>query len=356
MPIALNLQQSLLEAAKKGYFSHAYIEAGWLQQQQAHISYAYPRSAESAVFDLASLSKALVTAPLVIKHFTNDLSQPWGHYAKAMLTDDRPWWTELSLASLLSHDSGLPAWRNFWINRLGPESKRYLPWKERGDLILATLRRSLSDPPSRIENRYSDLGYLILGLLLEQHRQQPLHALFDEFLTETCPSLAACDLAFAHATDAWQTHYVPSTYCPIRARLLVGEVHDENAAALGGVCGHAGLFSSGPKLGLYLRKLFQSGTGRQLLALAEQRLQQGQYPYGLRLGDDEAAQGFARKSALLGHWGFTGTAFWFDPSDGRYAIILSNRVLHHRLLPEFKGVRRTLLEALAEALGRHRAT
>lgn len=345
----------MVDGARRGYYSHVYAEAGFLAGSSARISRAYPRSATHALFDLASLSKALATAPLCLRHFSNDLTTPWyallDATAKKVLDTTNIWWMNCSLEALLSHDSGLPAWRNLWVNRLGKRCQRKLSYTQRFKILIESLQRSLgSQTLPHSQNCYSDLGYLILGSLLETKFQAPLSELFANHLKDLSSDLMGLHLGYAHAMESWQAHFVPSAYCNIRERLLVGEVHDENAASLGGVCGHTGLFGSGPQLGRYIRTLFASTWGQQWLQLAHQRSRSGQHPPGLRLGDDFAAQGFARQSMLLGHWGFTGTAFWIDPVDNRYAVILSNRVLHHRLLPVFKDFRHQVLNLLADAL------
>ncbi|MGP4092830.1 serine hydrolase, partial [Streptomyces sp. KR55] len=152
----------------------------------------------------------------------------------------------------------------------------------------------------------------------------------------------------------WRVRAVATEDCPWRGRLVVGEVHDENAAVLGGVGGHAGLFSTlsdmellGAALAAGGRGLLSPDTFTQMtaahtdgLALRRSLAWQGRDPVGSPVGDAFGPDSY-------GHTGFTGTSLWVDPATGHYAVLLTNRVHPTRAGDGIAGVRRAFHDAAA---------
>ncbi len=252
-----------------------------------------------AYYDLASLTKVLFTLPEVLRAAEQgllDLDDPLRrHLPEAAWLQPGPNFADRTLRELLAHTAGLPAWAPLYTWGQG-----------------ATLKtRVLQEPWPLGAPVYSDLGYILLGLLLERVRGKPLA----EF---NLPE------GFAWAPPPERT--APTERCPWRGRILRGEVHDENAYALGGAAGHAGLFGT---LDGVLDQLEAILAGRWLspAALAEMA----------RPHTEERALGWSRKHpgwsggglaspAALGHTGFTGTGAWLDPERGVGWALLTNRV------------------------------
>ncbi|MFF1924791.1 serine hydrolase domain-containing protein [Streptomyces sp. NPDC058221] len=236
-----------------------------------------------------------------------------------------------TVAQLLDHTSGLPGGVPLYREHLSRDS-------------LLTALGALppaAEPGTHVA--YSSQGFILLGLIAEQATGQGLDELLNELvcdplgLTGTRFRPGPADRARAVATEA----------CPWRGRTVVGEVHDENAVVLGGVAGHAGIFSTLADLERLARSLL--GGGPPLLApdtlalmtaprtdhlnLRRALAWQGQDPAGSPVGGTFGP-------ASYGHTGFTGTSLWLDPAAGRYAILLTNRVHPSRAERGFAALRR----------------
>ncbi|WP_285565098.1 serine hydrolase domain-containing protein [Streptomyces sp. RTGN2] len=236
-----------------------------------------------------------------------------------------------TVAQLLDHTAGLPG---------GVPLYRDHPTRASLLRALGPLPRN-AEPGTRV--MYSSQGFMLLGLIAEQAAGQGLEQLMADLvgaplgLTGTGFRPGPADRSRAVATED----------CPWRGRTVVGEVHDENAVVLGGVAGHAGLFSTLTDLELLARCLLDGGapllepdtltlmtTPRtDHLNLRRTLAWQGQDPVGSPVGDTFGP-------ASYGHTGFTGTSLWIDPEAGRYAILLTNRVHPSREERGFVALRR----------------
>lgn len=179
------------------------------------------------------------------------------------------------------------------------------------------------------QSTYSDLGYILLGYGLEQDSKQSLAALFRRWLAELgLPE--GCELGFMAATESAEPSLaafaISTGFCAVRQRMLLGEVHDENCASLGGVSGHAGLFASLSALSLLLPRWYRDHRVQTLVELTAD----SRDGVGFRRGDDAASKAFGGGQAI-GHYGFTGTSLWLTPDDQRYSLLLTNRVIAGRL-------------------------
>lgn len=284
----------------------------------------------STFFDLASLTKPLCTA-LGFVHLAGrkkvDLNQPLS--SLACCRDFPVHWQDMTLVDLLSHSSGLPAYREYY--RLwNPD-----PFPEgREELLTLILREK---PEYRRQSRclYSDLGYMVLGYILEEATGRSLEDFFRETVATPC--------GLGDVIGFWPLSLGPGNriaaateLCPWRRRLLIGEVHDEHAWLMGGLGGHAGLFGTAeavavlcmllvdiwhqrghhPNLdGNILRQALAYTTRGGLWALGFDRPTPGQSSSG---------EFFSRAS--LGHLGYTGTSFWMDMEREKIVVLLSNRI------------------------------
>lgn len=288
-------------------------------------------SQSSVVFDLASLTKALFTAPKIFQLACEkglSFYQPLESFLEKELKDLlSPELRQLTLSSLLGHRSGLPAWANFWVEC---ESHQFSSSRER--LLFHLNRMSKAINPER-GMVYSDLGYLLLGLIIESESKKSLQACLADWNRHS-----GAALSFSRFNE-------PSAgtgYCPWRQRELNAEVHDENCFSLGGACGHAGLFGNLHDVSLHLKWLFSTGFGRAFLhhnaLLRKTDHVKGDGLLGLRQGLAAHAQPFA-KGMAMGHLGFTGTSFWVDPESFSFYILLTNRVAMGRLSKGIMDVR-----------------
>jgi CubicO group peptidase (beta-lactamase class C family) len=267
-------------------------------------------------YDLASLTKVLCTVPVCLEWIAAGRLDP-----RAPLRDLLPevaWLQappnlgDVSVLQLATHTSGLPAWQPLYTLGL-----------DRPTLLARLLHTHVeSHAPGSIV--YSDLGYMLLGYLLERLSGQSLEALARQLFGRLGLQHA---LAFRPAGEV-----APTEDCPWRGRVLRGEVHDENAAALGGVAGHAGLFGTLRGVcrfadGLLDRRVHPPSVVAYLsrehatdLATGERR------GFGWSLMHPGWSGGDLMSASSLGHTGFTGTGAWIDLERGRYSVLLTNRV------------------------------
>jgi len=250
-------------------------------------------------YDLASLTKVLFTVREVLRAAEAgllDLDDPLRrHLPEAAWLQPAPNFADKTLRELLAHTAGLPAWAPLYT------------WGE-GERLKA---RVLQEPWPLGAPVYSDIGYILLGLVLERVRGKPL---------------AAFDLPQGLSWAPPEGATAPTERCPWRGRLLRGEVHDENAFALGGAAGHAGLFGTLDGV-LDQVEAILKGTWLSKAALAEMA----------RPHTEERALGWVKRhpgwsggslasERSLGHTGFTGTGVWIDPERGVGWALLTNRV------------------------------
>jgi CubicO group peptidase (beta-lactamase class C family) len=308
---------------------------------------------ETTIFDLASLTKPVATTTVVM-----DLVAQGGVRLEEPLTRSFPEWLgadrePATVQDLLEHASGLAA-------RLvdpPPASRREF------EHDICTLRLEYV-PRSR--SIYSDLGFILLGFLAADRGGASLDALFEQVLRRVVgrnvSSSDATVLAFgvSAGTSGRIAPTEPLAEDVRRGRRLVGEVHDNYAAALGGVAGHAGLFGTAAAVGDFARAMLRAARGDQAVpapltpALAARATRKTTVPGSSRaLGWDTmlptSSCGTKLSPAAFGHAGFTGTSLWIDPAGDRYYVLLTNRVCGGGTEADIKQVRRAFHDAAAVA-------
>lgn len=316
------------------------------------------------IYDLASLTKPLVTgllSALLIERGEIKLEDEISRYLPEFETFDK---RAITLRQLLTHTSGLPAWRPLYLIVEGD--------KERA--LEALARETLEAPPgARV--RYSDLGFITLGFLLERLAKAPLaefarREIFVPLKLQRTffnpdkaliTGIAACEMGNAYECETCGGQQSKSYSW--RENLIWGEVHDGNAHFLGGAAGHAGLFSTALET-LRIATQFQAESTELLkpetCSLFRTNMTQGleearSVAWQLAATPDSTA-GPLLPPDSFGHLGFTGTSCWNDPTRQRTLILLTNRT-HARTLPfvNINSVRRQFhalaVEALAGAPG-----
>ncbi|MFI6345498.1 serine hydrolase domain-containing protein [Streptomyces sp. NPDC050560] len=237
---------------------------------------------------------------------------------------------DLTLHQLLTHTSGLPG---------GVPLYRAHPTRESLLAALGALPPRAA-PGTRVE--YSSQGFILLGLVAEAAAGRPLDELVDTLVGRP---LGMADTGFNPGEEG-RARAVATEDCPWRGRVVVGEVHDENAVVLGGVCGHAGLFATLADLERLGRCLAAGAPG--LLRPATHALMTAGHTDALNLRRGLAWQGLDPAGSPVGpafgpdsygHTGFTGTSIWVDPRGGRYAVLLTNRVHPSRAGDAIRAVR-----------------
>jgi CubicO group peptidase (beta-lactamase class C family) len=285
------------------------------------------------VFDLASLTKPVCTSLLTMvlsRRGCLDLHDDLERWFSPLRDPAK---RRITVRQILSNRSGLPAWRPFYQELPRQRHPASMDW-----IAQRVLEEPLEASPGAAEI-YSDLGFLLAGAILERAAGRPLDRLFQEEIAEPLGlgRIGYRRLGQNPGETADENEAVAATEdCPWRGRVLVGEVHDENCHLLGGVSGHAGLFSSAADLDRIVLEVFEGLRGRSALftqdSLRTFFQRQKAPPRGTwALGWDtpsekDSASGHYYSKNSFGHNGFTGTSLWMD-FDRRIAILLlTNRV------------------------------
>ena len=299
---------------------------------------------ESSIYDLASLTKVIGTTTALMVLYDEgkiSLDDPVAKYVPAFAGG---WKDSVTLRHLLTHRSGLPAGRDLWRVARSPEEAR--------QMVIETPLGAR--PGDRFE--YSDLGADMLGFIVEAVSGATL----DAFLAERVYRPLGMTDTFFRPADTLRARIAPTEVTPPRGYPLRGEVHDENAFALGGVAGHAGLFSTAADLSLFAQMMLNGGVynGVRIVADSTVRLFTMRETTGTRaLGWDTCNNNGGCGSYLsdhaYGHTGFTGTSIWIDPDREMFVILLTNRVHAARARQPAKvisDVRADLADAAALAV------
>ncbi len=299
----------------------------------------HPASLDT-VYDLASLTKPLATTSAVLMLVQTgrlDLDLPLQQAIKEL--KDRPIGTATA-RDLLSHSSGLPAWRPYY-ERVAEQDRTqpgFLGSEAAKDLVLRCLWDEPFHYPPRTKNLYSDLGFILLGILVERVTGVSLDRwcrdqLFDPLRAD--PLLFLGSAQEREGRPVGVDRIAATEEDPWRGRVLRGEVHDENAYALGGVAGHAGLFGtvsavlavSGAWLNGWLGRgaLFSQEVVRRFVTKRE-GIPGGSWGLGWDSPSAPSSSGAYFSPQSFGHLGFTGTSLWIDPVCELEVVLLSNRV------------------------------
>ena len=270
------------------------------------------------VFDMASITKPVATATSIMLLIERGRLKPGDRVARHIPEFGQNGKDEITVHQLLTHQSGLIADNPLKDYEDGPEKAFERIW------ALGTT----ADPGTKFI--YSDVNYIVLGELIRRISDKTVH----EFTQEN----------LYRPLGMTETGYLPGDELKDRAapteqrddRWLQGEVHDPRAAKLGGVAGHAGLFSTAEDLAVFAQMLLNGGEYHGTRILKAETLAQMtrayEVPGGLRgLGWDKRTgyssnRGDLFSPAAFGHGGFTGTTFWVDPQLDLFVIFLSNRV------------------------------
>jgi CubicO group peptidase (beta-lactamase class C family) len=300
-------------------------------------------TAERTIYDLASLTKVVGTTSALMVLYDQGkigLDDPVQKYIPSFTGDGKD---RVTIRMLLEHRSGLPAGRDLWRLAHSPAEAR--------DVVIST---PLVCEPGRCYE-YSDLGADMLGFIVETVSGERM----DQFLAENVFKPLHMDDTFFTPPDSLRSRIAPTEVAPPRGYPLKGEVHDENAYALGGVAGHAGLFSTAYDLAIFAQMMLNGGVydGTRVIsdtaiALFTKRAS-GTRALGWDTCGGSGSCGKYLGEEAYGHTGFTGTSLWIDPERDMFVVLLTNRVHEARARRPAKviaDVRADLADAAALAV------
>jgi beta-glucosidase-like glycosyl hydrolase/CubicO group peptidase (beta-lactamase class C family) len=368
LPIQIGITDSVLREVDKvielGIKENAYpgcqvyaAKNGKIFLNKSYGKYTYTgdkKVTNNAVYDLASVTKIASSALAIMKLKDDGLINLNDSLGKHLPQLKNTALSNILISELLTHQSGLPSWIPFYQSTIKNDSIRNYYYKDiptdtftirvaqdmyiRSEFIDSIYHQIYTVSLSEKKYNYSDLGYYLIKQIIEKYTKTTL----DSFVTNS----------FYKPMGLWTMRYKPRTWFNLeqivpteedkafRKQLLCGDVHDQGAALLGGVGGHAGLFSNAEHLGVLMQMLLNKGNYGGVQYLSPQTVEEFiSCPFcntGNRRGycfdkqePNPGKDSPTAKSASLqsfGHSGFTGTYAWADPESGLVFVFLSNRV------------------------------
>ena len=314
------------------------------------------------IYDLASLTKPLVTSLLCSLRFDRaelSLDDLVSKYLSEFEKTDK---STITLRDLLTHTSGLPAWRPLYISNELPEQ------------VISSIANEPLEYTPRTRVVYSDLGFITLGLLLERTSGKQLAELAREEIFQPLAlshtyfnperalqtGIAACEIGNAFERNTCTENGMPN-YDRWRQGVIWGEVHDGNAYFLGGSAGHAGLFSTAGETATIAKQFIAAHSillKKETCAIFKTNFTSGlneSRSAGWQLASTlDSTAGSSLPPTSFGHNGFTGTSCWVDPVHERIFVLLTNRT-HARALPfaNINAVRRKFHTLAVDALDKN---
>ena len=319
------------------------------------------------IFDLASLTKPLATAVAIMllirerkMRLDDQLTRVipmYGVLGKSLTT----------FRHLLNHSAGLPAWKAFFEDIVKNEKSgriNFIASRAAKNYVYEQVHREKAVTPPGSQSVYSDLGFIILAEAVEVLTGNT----FDRFCQERIfkplglRSTGFVDLTQLRTRRLQPVEEViaPTENCPWRKKILCGEVHDDNAYAMGGEAGHAGLFSSAHEVHAFLVRMSQCLHGKDSFlpqAVVQEFLTRGSSPNdsNFALGWDTPTAGKSAAGSFfsprsVGHLGFTGCSIWWDLEKNCHVVLLTNRVHPSRKNDKIKDFRPHIHDQIMKVL------
>jgi len=297
---------------------------------------------ENTIYDMASLTKVIATttvAMMLEESGKLDIDRTVASYIPEFNAPEK---ATITVRQLLTHRGGLEAF-----------AALYKTYRGRDQYLQQINLRPLANPPGA-KMVYSDWDMILTQLVIERITGTTLDAFADEHVFKP---LGMNDTRFLPPAE-WKPRIAPTEVDTTRGGLLRGIVHDENAWAMGGVAGHAGLFSTAHDLSIFAQMMLNGGeyNGLKLLkpvTIARWTARQGKES-SRTLGWDSpspnSSAGHYFSPRSFGHTGFTGTSIWIDPEKQLYVILLTNRVDPTRDNQKLVPVRRAVADAVQQAV------
>src|SRR5467141_1460442 len=304
------------------------------------------------MYDIASLTKVVVTTTLVEKLVEGDFPSPLNldapierYLPEWSKGPQQEWRHKVTVRNLMTHTSGLPPFKEYW--RTSTSKQETL-----GRIFAEPLEY---EPGTKVS--YSDLGIILMAEIIQRLTGKPLNVLANENIFGP---LGMKHSMYNPPKAIWPEIAPTEFDSQLRHRLVQGEVHDENAFAIGGVSGHAGVFSTAGDLAVFCQMLLNGGVyaHQRILKRATiveftvpQPLAQNARTLGWVVPTEGSSSGHYFSSHSYGHTGFTGTTIWIDPDRQLFVVLLTNRVHPTRENHKIAEVRPAVHDAVMKALG-----
>jgi serine-type D-Ala-D-Ala carboxypeptidase len=310
------------------------------------------------IYDIASLTKPIATSGVLMK-LVEAGSIALDTHVRSLVPEVITEGAErITIAHLAAHSAGFPDhvkyYERLWAGeRAGAGSAREA-------LVRMAGASPLCDAPGTT-TRYSDVGYILLGAALERAAGERLDRAAARLVLDPLAMRSTFFVDLEAPREPSARAIAPTELCPVRG-LVAGEVHDENAHAGGGICGHAGLFSTADDVARFADAMVAATRGEagHFDPAIARRLTTTASTAGStwRLGWDTPARAMGVSHAGdrwprdgFGHLGFTGCSLWIDPPRRRHVVLLTNRVHPTRHGTGIRELRREIMDGVVEALG-----
>jgi len=321
----------------------------------------------NTIFDLASLTKPLATTIAVMMLVREKKIRLDDHVTRFVPTSGVFGKHSVTFRHLLSHSSGLPAWKPYYeeiIKREKAGRINFVASRAAKNYVVEQIHHEKPVSAPGAQGLYSDLGFILLGEVVEVVSGSSL----DRFCLERIfKPLGLRSTAFVDLTQLRtrrlqpvEEMIAPTENCPWRKKILCGEVHDDNAYAMGGVAGHAGLFSSARDIDYLLARVGRCLLGKDSFlpqAMVSEFLTKDESVKNstFALGWDtpsptKSASGSYFSPRSVGHLGFTGTSVWWDLEKHCHIILLTNRVHPSRKNEKIRDFRPHIHDLIMKAL------
>lgn len=291
-------------------FSKGYGRLGWTKD-------ASRIDPDATIYDLASLTKVIGTTTAIMILYDEGRVTLDARVVEYLPAFTGGWKDSITIRQLLTHRSGLPASRDLWKLATNPQEAR-----------LGVVDATLQCRPG-VCFQYSDLGMVLLGMVVETVSGVGL----DRFLHERVFEPLGMTSTFFRPADSLRARIAPTDVNPPRGYPLRGEVADENAYALGGIAGHAGLFSTASDISVFAQMMLNGGQYNGVRIVADStialftRRAAGTRALGWDTAEDNGGgSGSYLSGRSYGHTGYTGTSLWIDPDRELFVVLLTNRV------------------------------
>jgi len=350
-PAKLAVLDSIMEKAIQDSVSPGAVllvaRNGVIAYHKAFGTYSYdPYSRKvnpSSIYDMASITKVAATTISIMKLYEEgkiNLDDPVAKYIPKFAQNGKE---KVTVKNLLLHNSGLPSWKPFYQLCKTP------------DEILDSIYAQPLVYKTGDSTVYSDLGFITLGKIIEVVTGMPL----DQYVKKTFYIPLGMKNTTFLPPEKWLENIAPTEYDSTLGKFVHGVVHDENARALGGVSGHAGLFSNARDLAVLMQMILNGGEygGKRFFRKETVELFTKRWPNNRGLGWDNALSPYG-KSALdgafgenaFGHTGFTGTSVYVYPEKNVIAVLLTNRVHPTRANTKHIQLRKVVHKAISNAI------
>jgi len=322
--LKLYLNQSIADSAFPGC-AVAVGHKGKLLLNEAFGHFTYDKNSAkvqtNSIFDLASVTKvisATSAAMLLYERGLLDLNWKVQDILPDFLGKEKGL---VTVKHLLTHTAGLPAWKRYFLN-----------YKDQENILQQIYKEDLVYSPGTL-NMYSDLGMILTQNIIEVISQEPL----DIFNKENLFGPLGMERTFYNPDKNYLPEIVPTEYSDLHKKVVHGFVHDENTWAMGGVSGHAGLFSTSEDLAKFCQMMLNKGLYNFKRILSENTIKyftkrDGKVEGSTRAigwdtrSEENSSSGHYMSMKAFGHTGFTGTSIWMDPENEVFVILLTNRV------------------------------